>query len=163
MRLRQASDPGSASAVGSKGGSEAAADFSSISPPHFHPCMGKWRYLCVTFLSLPSFPRPAAQELPASKRRGAISLQSKANQLPQSTTQVLINVHAFAFKRSPIYRSILFHLGIIDPLRPSGEADFCCSPHPNLDLRLHKVNIESVLVVKIPPHPLPDPACARFM
>lgn len=37
--------------------------------------------------------------------RGAISFQSKANELPQSTRQVLINIHAFAFKSRPIYRS----------------------------------------------------------
>jgi len=52
---------------------------------------------------------PIKDELPSSKLHlmlpGAISFQSKANKLPQSTTQVLINIQAFAFKRGPIYRS----------------------------------------------------------
>lgn len=37
--------------------------------------------------------------------RGAISFQSKAHKLPQSTRQVLINIQTFAFKSSPIYSS----------------------------------------------------------
>lgn len=31
--------------------------------------------------------------------RGAISFQSKANKLPQSTTQVLINIHAICIQK----------------------------------------------------------------
>lgn len=107
----------------------------------------------MTFLSLSSFPMPVKEELPGSKPRGAISFQSKANELPQSTTQVLINVHAFAFKSSPIYRSIPFHLGnMASPVEERGgsleAAESCFSPHLNMDRLLHKVNIESVLVVK---------------
>lgn len=52
---------------------------------------------------------PIKEKLPSSKLHlmllGAISFQSKANKLPQSTTQVLINIQTFAFKSSPVYRS----------------------------------------------------------
>lgn len=52
---------------------------------------------------------PIKDSLPGSKPHlmlpGAISFQSKANKLPQSTTQVLINIQTFAFKSSPVYRS----------------------------------------------------------
>lgn len=90
------------------------------------------------------------EELPGSKPRGAISFQSKANELPQSTTRVLINIHAFAFKSSPIYGSIPFHLGNTDATwggSPEAE-EFCFSPPPNTARPRHRVNIESVLVVK---------------
>lgn len=63
---------------------------------------------------------PVKEELPGSKLRGDISFQSKANELPQSTTQVLINIHTFAFKSSPIYRSIPFHLGTESPVEEQG-------------------------------------------
>lgn len=52
---------------------------------------------------------PIKDKMPSSKLHlmllGAISFQSKAHKLPQSTTQVLINIQAFAFKSSPIYSS----------------------------------------------------------
>lgn len=65
---------------------------------------------CVIFLSLSSFPSQSKPKLPAvqscaSMSRGAISFQSKANKLLQSTTQVLINIQPFAFESSPVYRS----------------------------------------------------------
>lgn len=103
--------------------------------------MGKWSCLCD--ISQPSF----LPEEPLQSAEVPFLLNQRPEQLPQSTSQVLINVQAFASKRSPIYRSILSHLGVVDPLRPSGEADLLL-PHPNLDLRLRRVNIESVLVVK---------------
>lgn len=109
----------------------------------------------MTFLSLSSFHLPIKEELPGSKLRGAISFQSKSNELPQSTTQVLINIRAFAFKSSPIYRSIPFHLGNIEsPVEERGGSPLSggcrilplpASEHERL---LHKVNIESALVVK---------------
>lgn len=53
---------------------------------------------------------PIKDKLPGSKPHlmlwGAISFQSKANKLLQSTTQVLINIHPFAFKSLQIYRSL---------------------------------------------------------
>lgn len=90
---------------------------------------------------------PVKEELPGSKPRGAISFQSKANELPQSTTQVLINVHTFAFKSSPVYRSIPFHLGNTgSPVEERGGS--LLLPASEHGCLLRKVNIDSVLVVK---------------
>ena len=63
---------------------------------------------------------PIKDSLPGSKPHlmlpGAISFQSKANKLPQSTTQVLINIQTFAFKSSPVYRSFPSICETWDPL-----------------------------------------------
>lgn len=53
---------------------------------------------------------------------GAISFQSKANKLLQSTTQVLINIHAFAFKSGPIYSSFP---SICETRLPFAQRDRC--------------------------------------
>lgn len=74
----------------------------SISPSHYNPSFGKLRRpLCDISQSF-FLPHATTEDLSASKPRGAISFQSKANELPQSTTQVLINIQAFAFKSRPI-------------------------------------------------------------
>lgn len=54
---------------------------------------------------MPNRDRVGRFKAPIRCLRGAISFQSKANELPQSTRQVLINIHAFTFKSRPIYRS----------------------------------------------------------
>lgn len=77
---------------------------------HYSPYFGKLRCpLCgISRASFPSVPirdRVGRFKAPIRCLRGAISSQSKANELPQSTRQVLINIHAFAFKSRPIYRS----------------------------------------------------------
>lgn len=107
--------------------------------------------------------------------RGAISFQSKAHKLPQSTRQVLINIQTFAFKSSPIYSSFpsicetrQSHAGLLFVGGPRGE-EYYGGYYRRLPVRIgvrrnyahhrmgtrrscslqHRVNIELVLVARL--------------
>lgn len=117
--------------------------------------------------------------------RGAISFQSKAHKLPQSTRQVLINIQTFAFKRSPIYSSFpsicetrQSHTGLLFVGGPRGE-EYYGGYYGRLPVRLgsrrnyahrhtgtrrsrglqQRVNIELVLVARL----LMTDIVARFL
>lgn len=102
-----------------------------ITAPHF----GNEEGPCVIFLR-PCFPfalpiigtRVGSVQSFNLVLRGAISFQSKAHKLPQSTRQVLINIQTFAFKSSPIYSSFpsicetwQSHTGLLFVGGPRGE------------------------------------------